>query len=290
MSKIKAAILGPGNIGTDLMYKILKRSQNIDLGLVTGIVPDSIGLALAKDSGVTVATDGVASILADDSVKLVFDCTSAKAHTANAPLLKVKGKKVIDLTPAAVGPFTIPTVNLEKNLHESNLNMVTCGGQATVPIVWAINQVTKVKYAEIVSTISSRSAGPGTRANIDEFTYTTTKAVVDIGGAEKGKTIIILNPAEPPILMRNTIYCQVESLESLPDIQKAVKDMALKLAEGVPGYRLRLGPILDNDHITMMIEVEGEGDYLPKYSGNLDIITASALTTAERVAQMLTNL
>lgn len=289
MAKIKAAILGPGNIGMDLMFKIFKRSKNIDLALVAGIVSDSPGLALAAKKGVKTAVDGVTSILADDSIKLVFDCTSAKAHLANAPLLRAKGKTVIDLTPAAVGPFTIPAVNLEKNLGESNLNMVTCGGQATVPMVWAVNQVSKVKYAEIISTISSKSAGPGTRANIDEFTYTTTRAVVEIGGAEKGKTIIILNPAEPPILMRNTIYCQVSEPEKLPEIQKAVKDMAMRLAQDVPGYRLRLEPILDGDRVTMMIEVEGEGDYLPKYSGNLDIITATALTTAERVAQKMVN-
>lgn len=271
----------------DLMFKIFKRGKNIDLALVAGIVPDSPGLALAKEKGVKTAADGVASILADESVKLVFDCTSARAHMANAPLLKEKGKTVIDLTPAAVGPFTIPAVNLEKNLGKDNLNMVTCGGQATVPMVWAVNQVSRVRYAEIISTISSKSAGPGTRANIDEFTYTTTRAVVELGGAEKGKTIIILNPADPPILMRNTIYCQVEDAKKLPEIQKAVKDMAARLARDVPGYRLRLEPILDGDRVTMMVEVEGEGDYLPTYSGNLDIITATALTTAERVAQRL---
>ena len=287
MTKIKAAILGPGNIGMDLMFKIFKRSKNIELALVSGIIPDSPGLALAQEKGVKTAVDGVASILADDSIKLVFDCTSARAHQASAPLLKAKGKTVIDLTPAAVGPFTIPAVNLEKNLGEDNLNMVTCGGQATVPMVWAVNQITRVKYAEIISTISSKSAGPGTRANIDEFTYTTTRAVVELGGAEKGKTIILMNPADPPILMRNTIYCQVEDPEKLPEIQKGVKEMAARLAQDVPGYRLRLEPILDGDRVTMMIEVEGEGDYLPTYSGNLDIITATALTTAERLAQKL---
>ena len=287
MTKLKAAILGPGNIGMDLMFKIFKRGKNVELALVSGIIPDSPGLALAQEKGVKTAVDGVASILADDSIKLVFDCTSARAHQASVPLLKAKGKTVIDLTPAAVGPFTIPAVNLEKNLGEDNLNMVTCGGQATVPMVWAVNQITRVKYAEIISTISSKSAGPGTRANIDEFTYTTTRAVVELGGAEKGKTIILMNPAEPPILMRNTIYCQVEDPEKLPEIQKGVKEMAARLAQDVPGYRLRLEPILDGDRVTMMIEVEGEGDYLPAYSGNLDIITATALTTAERLAQKL---
>ncbi|CAK7022023.1 MAG: Acetaldehyde dehydrogenase 4 [Desulfovibrio sp.] len=284
MRTIKAAILGPGNIGMDLMFKIMSRAKNIELVMVSGIVPDSPGLKLAAEKGFKTAVDGVESILMDPEIDLVFECTSAKAHAANAPRYKAAGKVAIDLTPAAVGPYFVPAVNLDTMLGGDNFNMVTCGGQATVPMVAAVNQVSPVSYAEIVATISSKSAGPGTRANIDEFTETTADAVVRVGGAKAGKAIIILNPAEPPILMRNTVYCRVEHPERMQKITESVNAMVAKVREYVPGYRLRLPPVLDGDRVTLMVEVEGEGMFLPKYSGNLDIITATALATAEKVA------
>ncbi|MDR2574506.1 MAG: acetaldehyde dehydrogenase (acetylating) [Desulfovibrio sp.] len=284
MRKLKSAILGPGNIGMDLMYKIMSRGKNIELKLVSGIVAGSRGLALARENGFETSLDGVESILADPEIRVVFECTSAKAHLANAPRYEEAGKVAIDLTPAAVGPYVVPAVNLEQHVGGVNFNMVTCGGQATVPVVAAVNAVTPVEYAEIVATLSSKSAGPGTRANIDEFTETTADAVVSVGGAKKGKAVIILNPAEPPLLMRNTVYCKVQNPERIARISAQVGLMVEKVKQYVPGYRLRLGPELDGDRVIMMVEVEGEGSYLPKYSGNLDIITATALATAEEVA------
>jgi acetaldehyde dehydrogenase len=285
MRKLKSAILGPGNIGMDLMYKIMSRGKNIELKLVSGIVASSRGLALARENGFETSLDGVESVLADPEIRLVFECTSAKAHLANAPRYKEAGKIAIDLTPAAVGPYVVPAVNLEQHVGGGNFNMVTCGGQATVPLVAAVNAVTPVEYAEIVATLASKSAGPGTRANIDEFTETTADAVVSVGGAKKGKAIIILNPAEPPLLMRNTVYCKVQNPDGhIARINAQVSLMVEKVRQYVPGYRLRLGPELDGDRVIMMVEVEGEGSYLPKYSGNLDIITATALATAEEVA------
>ena len=287
MQKLKAAILGPGNIGMDLMYKIMSRAQHIELALVSGIVAGSQGLALAKEKGFAVSTDGVESILADKSIDIVFECTSAKAHLANAPRYKAAGKVAIDLTPAAVGPYVVPAVNLHEHIDGDNFNMVTCGGQATVPMVAAVNSVSPVLYAEIVATIASKSAGPGTRANIDEFTETTADALVSVGKAQSGKAIIILNPAEPPLLMRNTVYCRVAHPERIADITAAVEAMVRTVQQYVPGYRLRLAPVADGDRVALMVEVEGEGMYLPTYSGNLDIITATALATAEEVAKRL---
>ncbi|MDR2056520.1 MAG: acetaldehyde dehydrogenase (acetylating) [Desulfovibrio sp.] len=285
MRKLKSAILGPGNIGMDLMYKIMSRGKNIELKLVSGIVAGSRGLALARENGFETSLDGVESILADPEIRLVFECTSAKAHLANAPRYREADKIAIDLTPAAVGPYVVPAVNLEQHVGGGNFNMVTCGGQATVPLVAAVNAVTPVEYAEIVATLASKSAGPGTRANIDEFTETTADAVVSVGGAKTGKAIIILNPAEPPLLMRNTVYCKVQNPDGhIARINAQVSLMVEKVRQYVPGYRLRLGPELDGDRVIMMVEVEGEGSYLPKYSGNLDIITATALATAEEVA------
>ena len=287
MQKVKTAIVGPGNIGMDLMFKIMSRGKNVELAMVSGIIPDSPGLMLAKEKGYRIASDGVETILADPEIQIVFECTSAKAHAANASKYKAAGKIAIDLTPAAVGPYVVPAINLDDNLYVDNFNMVTCGGQATVPMVAAVNAISPVSYAEIVATISSKSAGPGTRANIDEFTETTANAVVSVGGAKKGKALIILNPAEPPILMRNTVYCRIEHPERIDAITESVKAMVEKVKQYVPGYRLRLAPVLDDDRITLMVEVEGEGMYLPKYSGNLDIITATALATAEKVAERL---
>lgn len=287
MEKIKAAILGPGNIGMDLMFKIMGRGKLIELKLVSGIVAGSHGLALAAEKGFKTSLDGVNAIIDDPEIDIVFEATGAKAHAANAPLYKAAGKIAVDLTPAAVGPYIIPSVNLEQNLDGDNFNMVTCGGQATVPMVAAINAVTPVSYAEIVATIASKSAGPGTRANIDEFTETTADALVKVGGAKSGKALIILNPAEPPVMMRNTVYARVENPEKMPEIVKSIAAMVEAVRAYVPGYRLRLEPIIEGDKVTLMVEVEGEGAYLPKYSGNLDIITATALATAERVAERI---
>ncbi|ABB13885.1 acetaldehyde dehydrogenase (acetylating) [Carboxydothermus hydrogenoformans] len=284
-NKIKAAIIGPGNIGMDLMFKLM-RSKYIDVDTVVGIIPESEGLALARKHGKKTSAEGIKAILGNKDIKIVFDATSAKAHLKHAPLLEQDGKIAIDLTPAAVGPYCVPAVTMEEQLNCKNVNMVTCAGQATTPIVYAINKIADVKYAEIVATISSRSAGPGTRQNIDEFTETTAKALEKIGGADKGKAIIILNPAEPPIMMRNTIYTRVANPDA-PGIIEAIEEMVGKIKKYVPGYRLKVPPIIDGDKITTIIEVEGEGAYLPKYAGNLDIITAAAVAFADEVAKKL---
>ncbi|MBE3580112.1 MAG: acetaldehyde dehydrogenase (acetylating) [Thermoanaerobacteraceae bacterium] len=281
MDKIKVAVIGPGNIGSDLMYKIL-RSKHLQIEMMAGIV-ESEGIKRARSLGIRTTTEGIKPVLEDASIKIVFDATGAKHHLQHAPLLKEAGKIAIDLTPAAVGPYVVPPVNL-KDLYEApNLNLVTCGGQATVPIVYAINQAAGARYAEIVAAIASKSAGPGTRQNIDEFTQTTAKALCAIGGAKKGKAIIILNPAEPPIIMTNTIYVEVENPDEKA-IREAVAKMVKEVQSYVPGYRLRVPPILDGNKVTTIIEVEGAGDFLPKYSGNLDIITAAAVAVAERLA------
>lgn len=284
MSKVKVAIIGPGNIGTDLMYKIF-RSKNLELALMTGIV-ESEGIKRARSLGVKTSIKGVNAVLEEEDIKIVFDATSAKSALQNAPLLKSAGKICIDLTPAAVGPYVVPCVNLDEVKAEPNLNMVTCGGQATVPIVYAINRVAGASYAEIVSCIASKSAGPGTRQNIDEFTQTTAKALEVVGGAKKGKAIIVLNPAEPPLMMTNTIYVKVENPDEQA-IQASVESMVKEVQQYVPGYKLRVPPLLDGDKVTTIIEVEGAGDFLPKYAGNLDIITAAAVATAEKLAEMI---
>ena len=284
-NKIKAAIIGPGNIGMDLMYKLLT-SENIEIDTVVGIVPESKGLKIAADHGYSISSDGVEAILDNKDIKIVFDATSAKGHLYNAPLLKEAGKIAIDLTPAAVGPFVIPAVNMDVNLDLMNVNMVTCGGQATIPIVAAIGQTADIAYAEIVATISSMSAGPGTRANIDEFTETTSHGLEKIGGAGKGKAIIILNPADPPVMMRDTIYTRVKNPD-LKAITASINSMVKKVQAYVPGYKLKLPPTVDGDKVTVMIEVEGQGAYLPKYAGNLDIMTAAAKAMGEQFAEKL---
>jgi len=284
--KVNVAIIGPGNIGTDLMYKILKRAKYMSLKLMVGIYADSEGLKRAAELGIEVSSEGIDVVLRDKSIKMAFDATTAAAHLKNAKLLKNAGIRAIDLTPAAIGPYVCPVVNLGENLDAPNVNLITCGAQATVPIVWAISSVTRVKYAEIVATLASKSAGPGTRQNIDEFTQTTARGLEIVGKAEKGKAIIILNPAEPPIIMRNTIYTMVED-QKKEEILAAVERMVKRIKEYVPGYRLRLPPIFDEEKITIMIEVEGAGDFLPTYSGNLDIETSAAIAIGDRIAERL---
>lgn len=281
--KIKVAIMGPGNIGTDLMYKIL-RSKNMDLVLMSGIYPESPGLSLASENGIATSIHGVQGVLDCSEVRIVFDATGAKSHKKNAPLLARAGKFTVDLTPAALGPFVVPWVNMDQHLDCPNVNMVTCGGQATIPIAAAISRVCRLTYCEIVATIASKSAGPGTRQNIDEFTRTTAKGIEMIGGAEKGKAIIILNPAEPPIIMRNTIYSLVDNPEESA-VRESVNQMVKNIQKSVPGYKLKVEPFVNKNKITTMIEVQGAGDYLPTYSGNLDIMTAAACAVGELIAE-----
>ncbi len=288
MGKVKVAIIGSGNIGTDLMLK-LHRSKSLELTTMIGIDPNSDGLRRAKAYGHTIIMNGVDGFLEKpDLADILFDATSAKAHYKHAEALRKTGKHLIDLTPAAVGPFVVPTVNLLEHMNEPVVNMVTCGGQATIPIIHAVSQVCEVEYAEIVATIASKSAGPGTRMNIDEFTTTTARAIEKIGGAKNGKAIIILNPAEPPILMRDTVYCQVQNLKGKKEqISAAIARRVEEIQEYVPGYRLRTVPIFDGDKISIFIEVKGAGDYLPEYSGNLDIMTAAAVKVGEEKANRL---
>ena len=281
MEKIKVGIIGPGNIGTDLMYKVMK-SKNLEMYMMAGIV-ESEGIKRAAKLGFKTSTDGVNAVAMDPNIKIVFDATSAKAHLYNAPILKAAGKIVMDMTPAAVGPYVVPCANLDELSNEDNFNMVTCGGQATIPIVYAINKVADCSYAEIVATISSLSAGPGTRANIDEFTETTRKALEIVGGADVAKAIIVLNPADPPIMMTNTIYTLVKNVDE-DKIKKAVDDIVKEVQNYVPGYKLKVPPIVDGNKVTVIVQVEGAGDFLPKYSGNLDIINQAAVAVADKVA------
>jgi acetaldehyde dehydrogenase len=285
MEKIKAAIIGSGNIGTDLMYK-LERSDLIEISAIVGIDPKSEGLKLARECGHRIFDKGITELMKDpQSFDIVFDATSAKAHVENNRILSQYDKVVIDLTPAAIGPFLSPVVNLGTNLNEKNVNMITCGGQATIPIIHAINRVADVSYGEIVATVSSFSAGPGTRANIDEFTITTRRGVEEVGGADSGKAVIILNPAEPPILMRDTIYCEVKNMDQTK-IYESILSMVKEVQEYVPGYRLKQEPLFDEGNkVTVFLEVEGAGDYFPPYAGNLDIMTAAATRVGEDFAR-----
>lgn len=284
--KLKAGIIGSGNIGSDLMMKLFK-SEWIEPTAMIGLDATSRGMIEAKELGLEVYAGGIDE-WAEKSGKLdiLFDATSAKAHEHNDKVAEANGVLMIDLTPAAIGPFVSPTVNLKEHLDARNVNMVTCGGQATTPIIQAINAVAPVEYAEIVATISSKSAGPGTRANIDEFTETTSKAIEDLGGAKKGKAIIVLNPADPPILMRDTIFVLVEEDAMNEElITEAIEKRVAEVQEYVPGYRIRSKPLFDNNKISVFVEVEGAGDFLPAYSGNLDIMTASAVRVAEEFAK-----
>ena len=287
--KIKCALIGPGNIGTDLLYK-LKRSPYLEPAWMVGIDPTSEGLKRAAAMGLKVTSDGVDGLLPhvlEDNIQIAFDATSAYVHAENSRKLNALGVLMIDLTPAAIGPFCVPPVNLKQHVgrREMNVNMVTCGGQATIPMVAAISRVQKVQYGEIVATISSKSAGPGTRKNIDEFTRTTSSAIEKIGGATKGKAIIIINPAEPPLIMRDTVHCLTEDTPDQAAITASIQDMIKEVQKYVPGYRLVNGPVFDGNRVSIFLEVLGLGDFLPTYAGNLDIMTAAGARTAEMFAE-----
>jgi acetaldehyde dehydrogenase len=308
MTKTKVAIIGSGNIGTDLMIKVLRNAKHLEMGAMVGIDPESDGLARARRMGVQTTHQGVDGLMAlpnFDEIDIIFDATSAKAHEANSAKLAPLGKRLIDLTPAAIGPYVVPAVNLEDHLDAPNVNMVTCGGQATIPVVAAVARVVPVAYAEIVASIASKSAGPGTRANIDEFTETTSAAITKVGGAERGKAIIILNPAEPPLMMRDTVFALVHAHD--PAVHEAivssVEKMVADVAAYVPGYRLKqqvqitaipadqpvetllaAGTPRPTHQVSVFLEVEGAANYLPAYAGNLDIMTSAALQMAERIA------
>lgn len=293
--RIKAAILGTGNIGSDLMFKLLRNPGAVELALFAGIDPASDGLARARALGVRTSDQGINAVLEERDIAIVFDATSAKAHVRHAALLSASGKVAIDLTPAARGPAVVPPANLRSHLDAVNVNLITCGGQATIPLVHAISRVTPVEYAEIVSTVASVSAGPGTRQNIDEFTFTTARGLESVGGAKAAKAIIILNPADPPILMRNTIYVMPAGDFDVGAVTAAVEQRVAEVKSYVPGYRLKGAPVLDEVKtpsgarrtITLLLEVEGAGDYLPKYAGNLDIMTASAWRVGQVFAEQL---
>jgi len=289
MNKINCALIGSGNIGTDLLAKLL-RSTTLNPVWMVGIDADSEGLRKAREHGLKTTADGVDGLvphIANDKVQIVFDATSAYAHAENSRKVNACGAMMIDLTPAAIGPFCVPSVNLRQHLGRGvmNVNMVTCGGQATIPMVHAVSRVQPVHYAEIVATVASRSAGPGTRKNIDEFTRTTAGAVAQVGGAAQGKAIIVINPAEPPLIMRDTVHCLVRGLPKIKEIEASVQEMVREVQTYVPGYRLVNGPVFDGERVSIFLEVEGLGDYLPKYAGNLDIMTAAAVKTAEMFAQ-----
>ncbi len=291
MKKIKCALIGPGNIGTDLLAK-LQRSPVLEPVWMVGIDPNSDGLKRAREMGIKTTSDGVDGLLPHviaDGVQIAFDATSAYVHAENSRKLNALGVMMIDLTPAAIGPFCVPPVNLKEHLgkREMNVNMVTCGGQATIPIVAAVSKIQPVAYAEIIATAASKSAGPGTRKNIDEFTTTTANAIKVVGGAKQSKAIIVLNPAEPPLLMRDTVHCLTETEPDQKRITASILEMITEVQKYVPGYRLVNGPVFDGNRVSVFMEVTGLGDYLPIYAGNLDIMTAAAARTAEMFAEEL---
>jgi acetaldehyde dehydrogenase len=293
-TSVKVAILGSGNIGSDLMFKLLRQPGHMELAMVAGIEPQSKGLERARSLGIAASDQGIQAILDDPEIEIVFDATSAYAHVKHARQLQEAGKIAIDLTPAARGPYVIPPANLGEHLDEPNVNLITCGGQATIPLVYAINRVTPVAYAEMVSTIASLSAGPGTRQNIDEFTFTTARGLEVIGGAQHGKAIIILNPADPPIMMRNTIYILLAN-DDIDEaaINESIEQMMAQVQAYIPGYKLKNPPVFEQREtpdgiktmMVMLLEVTGAGDWLPTYAGNLDIMTASARQVGETFAQ-----
>lgn len=289
MTKIKCAIIGPGNIGTDLLYKLL-RSDVLEPVWMVGVDPTSEGLARAKDLGLKTTDQGVDGLVPHieaDGIQIAFDATSAYVHADNSRKLNALGVLMIDLTPAAIGPYCVPPANLAElaGRNVMNVNMVTCGGQATIPMVYAVSRVQPVDYAEIIATVASKSVGPGTRKNIDEFTRTTSGAVAKVGGAKTGKAINVINPAEPPLMMRDTVYCETADEPDQQAITQSVHDMIAEVQKYVPGYRLKNGPTFEGRKVSIFLEVEGLGDFLPKYAGNLDIMTAAAARTAEMFAQ-----
>lgn len=311
MAKTKVAIIGSGNIGTDLMIKVMRLSNTLEMGAFVGIDPDSDGLKRAERMGVPITAEGIDGLLAMpgfSDIGIVFDATSAGAHRRHSERVLAAGKRMIDLTPAAIGPYVVPPVNGDAHLDAPNVNMVTCGGQATIPIVAAVSRVAKVHYGEIVASIASKSAGPGTRANIDEFTETTSAAIMEVGGATRGKAIIVLNPAEPPLIMRDTVFCLCEEADQ-DAIRQSVADMVAEVQAYVPGYRLkqavqfehygsnrplRIPEMAETGQteftglkVSVFLEVEGAAHYLPAYAGNLDIMTSAALRTAERMAERM---
>lgn len=293
---LSCVIIGSGNIGTDLMYKI-RRSSVLELRGMVGIDPESEGLGRARSLGIDATHEGIDWVTArGGEIDLAFDATSARVHAAHAPRLKEAGITAVDLTPAAIGPSVVPPVNSGQHIDAENVSLITCGGQATIPIVAAVTRVFPVPYAEIISTVASRSAGPGTRHNIDEFTRTTARGQVEIGGAAQGKAIIVLNPADPPIIMRNTVYCALPADADHDAVRASIEQMVAEVAEYVPGYRLKSPPLIDEGpfdtpggmaaaRVITLLEVEGAGDYLPMYAGNLDIMTAAAVRVAEEIAR-----
>ena len=298
MAKVTAGIVGSGNIGTDLMYKLL-RSEWIEPRYMVGVDPESRGLADARAQGLEASHEGVDWLLEQKELpELVFEATSAYVHRVNAPRYHDAGIRAVDLTPAAIGPFVIPPVNLVEHINEPNINMVTCGGQATIPMVHAVSRVVDVEYAEIVATVSSVSAGPGTRQNIDEFTRTTSRAVEVLGGAKRGKAIIVLNPADPPIMMRDTIFCSLPPDADHDKVDGSIRQMVESVQSYVPGYRLRADPQFDEvpdgrggttGRVAVFVEVEGAGDFLPPYAGNLDIMTAAAAKVGDEIARHISS-
>ena len=289
MKKIRCALIGSGNIGTDLIYKI-QRSPVLEPVWMVGIDPESEGLARARDMGLKTTAAGVDGLLPhvlEDNIQIAFDATSAYVHAENSRKLNALGVMMIDLTPAAIGPLCVPPVNLKAHAEqvEMNVNMISCAGQATIPIVYAVSSVQPVAYGEIVASLASKSIGPGTRANLDEFTYTTSNAIEVVGKARKGKALAIINPADPPMMMRNTISCLTDDEPDQDKITASVLAMIKEVQKYVPGYRLVNGPLFDGKRVTVFMEVAGLGDYLPKYAGNLDIMTAAATRTAEMFAE-----
>jgi acetaldehyde/propanal dehydrogenase len=291
VAKIKCVLIGSGNIGTDLLYK-LKRSEVLDPVWMVGIDEDSEGLARAREMGLKTTADGVDGVLphlASDGVQIAFDATSAYVHKENSDKMNACGVFMVDLTPAAIGPLCVPPVNLDQLADTMNVNMISCAGQATIPIVYGVSRIQGVEYAEIIASLASKSIGAGTRANLDEFTYTTSNAVCEVGGAKKGKALCVINPAEPPMIMRNTIYCLTEEEPNQERITASLMEMIEAVQHYVPGYKLVNGPVFEGNKVGVFMEVAGLGDYLPTYAGNLDIMTAAACRTAEMYAAKILN-